>query len=416
MESERQKISLRDESRAWIQGGLWVGAGGVVANMAFLAASIVLGRVLQREGFGSYQFFQGLILIMAVVGLPGFYNALIQSLARGRNGALRQLILPRVWGGAAGAILLFALAGLYSGWPHPPLNPSLVVLAGIVFFITNPASLWQPALTGKEWFVSFGVLRFIQALVHSLFVIGTAVITRSTAATICAAALAFVITECGAFVWVYSKIPKRPEDKEVVRYGFKLSLPAAIPLISQYLDRIIIGSLLGAGPLGLYAVAATLPEGIRGFMGLLQGLAVSRLSRLSQAKVWSRVKTLWPILTIISGGLGGLCWMAAPFLIKHLYGPTYGDASDYAKWLFVSITIYPAFYLITAAQQAAKKTKGFLFLTSFESILEIVLMVLGATSHGIPGLVAGKVLARLLSLVVAIGWVIRKGNTKQNQT
>jgi len=413
--ASRIKRSTSDENKAWIQGSLWVGAGGVAANMAFLAASIVLGRVLQREGFGSYQFFQGLLLIMAVVGLPGFYNALIQSLARGRNGALRQLIPARIWGGAAGALLLFALAGLYSNWPHPPLSPSLVVLAGIIFFITNPASLWQPALTGKEWFVSFGILRFIQALVHSLFVMGTAVITHSTSATIFAAALGFVITECGAFMWVYSKIPKRPEDKEVVRYGFKLSLPAAIPLISQYLDRIIIGSLLGAGPLGLYAVSATLPEGIRGFLGLLQGLAVSRLSRLGQTKVWSRVRSFWPLLTVISGGLGALCWMAVPFLIKLLYGPTYGDASDYARWLFISIAIYPTFYLITAAQQAAKMTKGFLFLTSFESISEIIFMVLGAMSHGVPGLVAGKVLARLLSLAVAVGWVLKNGGRKQTR-
>lgn len=407
MESERQKISLRDESKAWIRGGLWVGVGGIAANLAFLAASIVLGRVLQREGYGSYQFFQGLILIMAVVGLPGFYNALIQALARGRNGALRQLIPARIWAGSVGAILLFALAGFYKGQQNPPLGPSLVVLAGIIFFITNPASLWQPALTGKEWFVSFGVLRFIQALVHSVFVISTAVITRSTTATIIAAALAFVITECGAFIWVYFKIPKKPKDKEVVRYGFKLCLPHAIPLVAQYLDRIIIGTLLGAGPLGLYAVAATLPEGIRGFLGLLQGLAVSRLSRLTEPQAWSRVKTVWPILTIISVGAGGLCWTAAPFFIKLLYGPTYGDASDYARWLFISISVYPAFYLITAAQQATKKTKGFLILTSFESVLEIIFMSIGAVAKGIPGLVAGKVLARILSLGAAVAWVVR---------
>lgn len=218
-----------------------VAAIGVSSALNY-AYTLLLGRVLDVEGYGAYASFTSLFMIMAA--LPVAFQ---QAQMRRTDGRLSRLALS--WGALAGALLLLGAASL---------GPLLGVPAAWVvgFALTLPALVllgaWRGAAQQDGRVMAFGGSLIAE---HGLKIL----LTFPLLYVLDGPAAAVVATLAGVLLALPLVRPTDPgihirTDAAVT----SLALAAASQSALLYGDVLLGGTMLLAGDAGAYAAAATL--------------------------------------------------------------------------------------------------------------------------------------------------------------
>lgn len=322
-------------------GGLVLGAASLLEGAAQFFRAVFLARILEPADFG----LMGMAFVVAQaaesMSQMGFHDALVRK----QRGAEDHL--DTFW--TVGVLRCCLICALL--WIFAPL-------VGL-FFDTAAAT---PVVRGTA--LAFLVQGFMNPAIPILerdlrFFRRTAPFVAGTLADFAASvALALVLRNVWAMVWgiligkavsvaaSYVVLPYRPRFRivkeqavELYRYGRHITRSSAAEYIVNQMDRVLIGRLLGASSLGLYAFAsrlANLPT--TAAYKVVFGVAFPIFSRVQEdaSRVRAGFTKAIGLMTALAAPVSAGLFAVGPDLVPVLFG---------ARWT----PMIPAFRILCAA-------------------------------------------------------------------
>lgn len=384
------------------RGGFWsLLSQAIGVGIAFVLL-IAMGHFLPKDVYGQYKYVLSFIALLSMLGLNGIPSAVFQSVARGFDGALRQgFRLNLRWSvllisGALAACAYYLFAG----------NKTLaiaILIGGCCTPIIASANLYTSFLTGKKDFASRTLIGDLGAnVVPALILIATIFYTSDPTIVIAVYFISNACVDLAAYVLVRRMHHPDDSKRDPALFSFSKHLSAMGILggIANNIDQILLFHYVGAAQLATYSFATTILNQVRGQVKNLdimtQAQFANRPTREIEAGMLHKMALLF-ITSIL--GIGAYI-VIAPYFYGLLF-PQYVDAVSYSQLYalsFLGIFVTPA-----ASYLAAKKRVRELYIDNvIHYAIQIGLMVVGVILWGIWGLIAARVIARLLDAILVL--------------
>jgi PST family polysaccharide transporter len=302
-------------------GVRWTGIGHVAGQLTRFAVSLVLARLLAPEDFG--------LLGMAVV-ITGFVG-LFQTL--GTHGAVIQrkelsaafvnsVGTLNVMVGAVLTCVLVAAAPVVSGiYGTSDVAPVIQLLAAS-FVIMSFGTIHSSALNRKMRFGQLVAIELTATVLQAVTAIALAAAGWKVWALATANLVSAVVTT-GLLValspWRIRCALDWSELRPVMGFSVHLTGVNIVEYAFKNLDKLIIGSLLGADALGYYWLAYSLcmlpAEALTRILGRVLFAAFSRMQDDDAELRRAVFRTLGLTVLVIAPTMAGLAAVAGPFVV-----------------------------------------------------------------------------------------------------
>jgi len=246
--------------RRLLRSGIWVGLSSAGFSILSFLRSIILARLLTPEIFGMMSICLVVIRGMEIFSETGFGAALIhrqKDFDDARDTAF-SLLIGR---GILLAGITIMIAPVVASYYDEPLLSKLIRLLSIVFILNGFHNINTVALQ-KE--LDFKRLAYFEQLVSVISFI-TVVVLAYFLRNVWALVLGHVV---GSFVGVllsFIIIPGKPRlrvdstiARELFQYGKYITGLTVVVFLTTEIDNLVLGKVLGMGPLGYYVIAYTL--------------------------------------------------------------------------------------------------------------------------------------------------------------
>jgi PST family polysaccharide transporter len=286
---KRHTYSYFDESKP--HAGL--GRDSLHSGIAFMAArglnmfvqlgtTILLARLLSPRDYGL------VAMVLALVGFApmlidlGTTDATIQRKRLTHVGASTLFWLKMAIAGVL-TLLLVGSSGIIAAFYGEPALVEIALVSSLTFLITAASvqhfALMRRAMQFRQMAlieISSNIIASIAAIVMAFSGLGYWALVAKPILTIALASVA---------AWMCCPwMPGRPrfttEAKELLRFGMGVTGFTMTDNVAQSADRVALGYLFGAGPLGYFQNALLLYGNSLSLFGQLHDVAVSSLSKL----------------------------------------------------------------------------------------------------------------------------------------
>lgn len=397
-------------------------AGGVLLQLLTAVTGVITARILGVEGRGEVALVAAVAALFAQLTLGGSLpTAIAQTLAASSTTARdglrpfrRRLLL---WGAACSIVAggyLAAVGRHYS----PRLLAAMAITAGILTAQTMLAKVFIACLQGEG---NIGRLMTGALLPQVLLTVGLTavwVLQRHAGTTEVLVVLVIGNTVAVALVPPMLK-PARPRSNpplewtELRRITARNYVSSIGPIDGLGLDRNIVGAVMGATSLGLYAVATAVANLSSIAGGALGAILLAKVAA-TRAAGRSDVRTVIAWLTLSAAATAFIVLSVEavlPEIIRYAFGSAFSPALSTARWLVLADGLLGFRRTIIAVLQARH-------LGHHASLIEIVLAVAAvagiaveAYARSLVGVAQVLALAGLLSCVLLLVSVIRSSAT-----
>jgi len=380
------------------KGGFWLTLGQAIASGCAFVLSIVFANAISKETYGTYKYILSMAGLLGIFTLPQMGTAVIQSVARGYEGSIVQAMKSTIRWGVLATIACLGLA-IWQFNQGDTAQAGAFLLLSVCLPVLNVFSFYRPLLVGRKLFRDSVNYSVITRIVSTILLIGTALLTKNLLLIVVAYFVPNIIMNGLIFRIVMRRFkPNNRQDEGVVSYGKHLSLVSVISTVANYLDRLLVFHLLGAGSLAVYSIATAPPEQIKSFVGVLENIGLPRFAQRSAKEIHKNMRSKYLNMFLLSGTIIVAYVIAAPFLY-HLIFPKYPESVRYSQ-LFVlgllNFILWPAGLFL----RAKRHIKEIYLSNTIASILQIVLMVGLTFWMGLLGLVLARVITRLVGGVI----------------
>lgn len=311
--------------------------------LAFITSAII-ARALGAEGRGAY----GLFAVSAAFGQVilglGIGNAAIYYLNR-REIALREVLATMHVVVAASFIVTALVVAAIAPWGADPIfgedvAPWLLALAVPVILYLNLLRLTLQALSR---FFDLGVATVGQQVMLLGFVTAAYLWGDPTPSDVVgylilasAVAAAYALVRIGLANIDVAQIvrPRVATLRRLATFGVQGEVGNVLQLMNYRLDQYIVRGFVGLAGVGIYAVAASMTEGV--FI-LANAVALVLMPRLTSAD-HDEASRLAPVATrntMLICGLGAIVIaVLAPFVLPPVFGDDFDDSVQ-ALWLLL---------------------------------------------------------------------------------
>ena len=308
--------------------------GNLMNSLLGLIAGLVLAKFLAPEG-------RGLLAIalawpsiaLAFLGL-GLRNAAAYFAARypdQRGEVLRASLQLAL----VSTVVIYALGFSASWWlvgDRPEIFQALLIgfLATPFALITGVGRGMINSLDLKLW----SRVRLIQPAVYAVTIV---VVAFAGSLTVVLGAVAYALSLAVSMVSVWWVIPSRDGfrasesfgglRKALLWYGFRSSLASSAQVTNVRLDIALLGILVPATDVGLYAVASSLTQYIVPLSTAAAPWVFPRIAKADpSARSWADAQRAVRITVMIAGALALLLALAAPLLLGRFLGDQWTPA------------------------------------------------------------------------------------------
>jgi O-antigen/teichoic acid export membrane protein len=380
-------------------GGFWLTMGQVLMTGANFLTSIVFAYYLPKHAYGDYKYILSVFAIFSAFTLTGLNTAIVQSVARGYEGSLRQGVrLSMRWSViASGGALIGATYYFFRG--NSFLGISLIVVAATIPFV-HSYGLYASYINGKKDFKRFSLYNFVDNIIPALCTFITLLLTHNILVLLC---VYFISNTVMAYV-LYKKTltqfnPPDTIDPDLVSYSKKLSLLNVISIITAHLDKVIVYTSLGSIELAIYGFASAFPDQVRSLLKNLNTLMVPKFTEQSATGRVIDIKQKSIRLAIVIIGITILYILAAP-LLYQVFFPKYPESIFFSRVL--GLTILSALAMIPSSLFVAQKREKELARAAvWGSVFQILIVVAGIHWGGLLGVCIARVLASYVNLGIA---------------
>lgn len=330
--------STRSRGIAW--AGVVNLAGGATGSLIGLLLAAIIGRHLGTEGAGTYFLVVAVFMIVSNVTELGADTGLVRyvSAARARGRltdvpALVQMALVPVL--LAGLVVVVLTAGVVSSCPDlfAPLPGGLVVLAAGVAVLSSLLAVALAISRGLGDVVAYPLLQNVALPVMRLIGVGVAVLAGWGVIGVLGSWLAPVAVVLALAVAVAARLtarhagglraaPTRPSDRRRLSsefWGFSATrgVAAAVEILLEWMDVILVGALASPAQAGIYAVVTRCA---RAGEVIQQAARVAVGPQISAALARGATREAREIYGLVTAAM---IWLAWPFfLVLAIFGET----------------------------------------------------------------------------------------------
>jgi O-antigen/teichoic acid export membrane protein len=205
---------------------------------------------------------------------------------------------------------------------------------------------------------------------------------------------------------------RREHFQEIVRFGRWIMVSSLATFFSQQCEIILLGILVPASTLGLYAIAKLLATTGEALLNRLSGaLALpvfGEVIRNDPSIFPNRYYRFRLPIEVVGGLLSGSLFISGSYIVNFLYDARYAQAGIMLQILALSTTIYPIMVIANAFTAV-----GDSYIAAIGSVLSavslIVFMTGGFLAYGLLGAIAGVAFHRMIPSVVILILAERRG-------
>ncbi|KKS84822.1 MAG: Polysaccharide biosynthesis protein [Parcubacteria group bacterium GW2011_GWA2_43_11] len=389
-----------------ITGGFWLSGSQFLITVVSFFSTVAFGYYLPKSGYGDYKYILSVFSILSAFTLSGLYTAIVQSVARGYEGSLKQgFLLNARWSFVA---IFGALSGsVYYFWrDNQFLGISLLLIAiSLPFF--HSLGLYSSFINGKKDFRRLSLYSVFDNIIPLATVVCTLFFTQNVLLIL----TAYFFSNIFIRLYFYSRTnklygPNNKEDPDLASYGLKLSLLNIIGIVTTHIDKVIVYTYLGSVELAIYGFASAFPDRIRAFLKNLSTLMIPKFTEhdTNNSKVAIRRKTLQLFILVLTITIVYL--QLAPFLY-NLFFPKYPESVLFSQIL--SLSIISALAMIPSSLFIAQKREGEIAkATIYGSIFQIITLLPAIHFGGLTGVCVARVLSSYIILAISYFMLRRK--------
>jgi O-antigen/teichoic acid export membrane protein len=380
-------------------GGFWLISGQVLTTAANFFISVGFAYFLPKSVYGDYRYVLSIFAVLSAFSLTGLNTAIIQSVARGFEGSLRQgFRLAMRW---SGLMVAGALAGSAYYFTHGNmfLGFSLLIIS-LAAPLMNSWGLFVGFINGKKDFKRLSIYTVIDNVVPALLVFGAIFLTDRVIYLVLVYFAANTLMGYVLYERTLSAFrPGAAADPELESYSKKLSVLNVIGIVAANIDKVIVYSFLGSVELAVYGFATAFPDQIRNVLKNLNTLMVPKFTERSAAgeALSLRRKALQLLALVVAITLGYI--ILAPFLYS-IFFPKYPESVFFSRLLALmilsSLAMIPSSVFV-----AQKKEKELAKYTIIGSLFQILALVPAAYLWGLFGVCLARIAASYINVGIA---------------
>jgi O-antigen/teichoic acid export membrane protein len=400
--------------RGIARAALWTMAGYAISIVLRLGSNLVMTRLLAPEMFGLMALSMAIVQGLAMISDLGLQQLAVTS-KNFENREFRQTLWTvQVARGAVIFMAMLLVAGgllLYAD----QYGPSTSVFLDPLFPWVLMALAIAPLLTSLEPTGMLGLARQMNVRVTVKLELSVQVITllvMVTAASYTPTVWALVIGTLAGNVFrlivAYTMFPGWPRlhiakgpFTEIFRFGKWLTIASILGFTALSGDRLLLGALVPASLLGLYAIAHLLVMAIeQGLNKIINAVAFPVLSNTFRNNPQDLPRVYYRLLVPIAA----LMWFTAAFLFETapiivglLYDERYAGAADVFAWLSLLLLSIPA-RLSLQALMTTGDVKSTAFAAALRTVASLGSIWLLYPHMGLAGAALGTVLGSLIIL------------------
>ncbi len=392
---ERTEQFFKTDLRYIARGFSWSVITQIIVSCFSLALSITISRYVPKDVYGQYKYVLSVVSILSILSLNNLGGAVLQSTARGFDGALPHgFRLNLKW-----SILVFIGAIGLSVYYFFGENLTLaigILVGGCLTPFINGVNLYSNFLAGKKDFRRSSLYLGVAGTGFPvLFMIVTALIFPNPLALVLAYFISNILVDSYFYFRtkkVY-KIDPANKDPHMLSYGKHLSLMGILGGIVGNIDQFMLFHFMGPVQVAIYSFSIGTLDQAKGPLKTMDSMMQARFANRDtmqiRENIWSKVL----LVGVVSVGIIVVYIIAAPYLY-HLLFPKYSEAILYTQ-------IY-SFTLLGNLQgplnsyfSAHKKVRAQYINTVGSSCIQIAFIAIGILGWGLMGLVVARVLASI---------------------
>lgn len=384
------------------KGSLWASGARIMVNCLGLVSTLLLARLLTPADFGVVAIATALQLIVAAVTNLSLAEALIQHEdPQPRHfdtvwtlGVLRSALAAGIYGAAGPWVA--------SAFGEPRLVPVMAVLA-IGIFLTGLANPRRVMMQKKLIFWQDFMLKVGEKLTAVIVTVTIALLFRSYWALVWGVVAGQVVH----LMISYTILPYRPRPglsgaRALFGFSLWLTLGQVMNTINWRFDQLLVGKFIGPSALGLYTVGdnlAVMPtrEATQPLTETLYP-AFAQLSREPE-RLRSAYQASQALVTAIALPLGiGMALLARPLVLTAM-GPKWEGAVLVIQGLASIFALQTLGALAQPLGMALGRTRALFNRDAVMFCVRLPIIIGGIAMAGLPGLIAGRIVAGLIAMV-----------------
>ncbi len=298
-----------------------VSVSHVVNIVRGIISGYFVARLFEKEIYGQYQFILSVMSMLAMFGLPGLMDSVTRALARKEKFSMQAIVLHQGKICAIASIVLLSCIPFLEYYHRESLWP-LFVAAAIIFPLPNIAQiLFGAPVVGLSRFDIALKANIIWSIINIICTVVILYYTQSAFLMLITSTVIAPIT----YIMMSKKIqPEKDLDeentKEIIRYGWQLTLRNLPNDLAWYIDKLIISQFLGLNQLATFSVSILIPEQVKGLVKQFVPIAFAKQAARSDSKEMRQ-----KLLKVVASGMGiftiGIIvyTMISPWIIPFLF-------------------------------------------------------------------------------------------------
>lgn len=328
-------MSRRELGNAALSGVRWLAAARGVAELAGLASTLVLARLIAPAAFGEFAVVSLLLLLSGSFGGSGIAATVVQRRELG-EADLRSAVLLALGGGSVLTALTLGLSPLFAAVLGEAVG-ELARLAAPTFLIAGFAAVSEGLLQRRLEFARLGTIDVLSALLGSATAVALAIAGLEAEALVIGALVGQALG--AALIWRAAPPPAPRGNREGLRElgSFAATNAAAntASLAYQNVDYVVLGAQLSPAQVGFYWRAYGLGVAAQSKLSMILvslGLPLYARSQSAGDRLAIRSRIVQLQSVIIFPLLAGLI-LLAPWFVPTLFGSRWEPAVELTQIL-----------------------------------------------------------------------------------
>jgi O-antigen/teichoic acid export membrane protein len=410
-----------------LRGGVWTVVAHSADTFTRIISSLLMTRLLFPEAFGLITAATSLLVGLTLVSDVGIRTVILRSPHGDNPDFLRFAWTLQICRGGALWAVLILFCGVLTLEPVRSSLPNQSVFADKEFPIISVVLGFSLLLSGLESTAVHANVRrlnlrpiifldVIARLASLPVMLLLAWMTKSVWAIVAGVIVASIVRLIMTHLFVPG--PRmcwrwdREHVAEFAHFGKWISIASTATFVSGQGDRLFIGLFLSSTLLGLYSIAKLPMETAMGLFERLNGsLAVPVLGEVIRTDVNSLKGKYYRFrlpFDLSAPLLGGIVCSAGSLIIHILYDARYVDAGYMLQLLGVSLAMYPS-SLILSAFPLTGSPQVSAVISVVQAVSLLTCMVAGFVLEGLPGVVFGIAIHRIVPSILVLELAYRRG-------
>ena len=327
---------LKDSDMWKVKDGLYLGLSSLIVFASGFLIPVSFAKWATKESYGQFSYVISLMGLLNLFCLPGMNDAITQGIARGENGIWFPALRTRIRWTLIGIGVLWVIGGWFFV-RKGPLGMVLFILAP--FLLTYVLDSTKAFLSGH---MAFRTVACVNAGANFLPPLTVILLLAFGHHQVLWTSLGYFFTLFGFYTVVFLTIlvVKRPTgtfSKETLRYGKHMSVISSLGTFQGYVDKVIVGSLLGFVDLAHFSVASLFQAPVKLLSwGVLYPQLLPNYAKISATDLRKEIAK-WLKFTVFFGGLGMAGFLFAVKMIVELaFGESYHSVIPFAMLFIIS--------------------------------------------------------------------------------